>query len=137
MSTFFTDIQGALRTRLTTLPDLPAVAWENVDFKGGANDLYFRVTGLPSETTQACLGDDGLDLHLGIFQVDVFVPDGKGRTNWPDAIADHFKRGTRLTQNETTVTITSASIEAALKDDHFYIVPVSIAYRAYTQARTI
>jgi len=136
MSTFFTDIQGALRARLSTLPSLPPVSWENVDYEPNSSTLFLRATGLPSSTNQACLGDDGLDFHVGIFQVDVFIPDGKGRSSWPDAIADHFKRGTRITQNSVTVTITTVSIESASKDENFYIVPVSISYQAFTQARS-
>lgn len=136
MSTFFTDIQGALRSRLDTLPNKPPIAWENVNYNPSSNTLYLRATGLPADTVQACLGDDGLDFNVGLFQVDVFIPDGKGRTEWPDDIADHFKRGTVLTQNGVNVRITSVSIEAAAKDDNFYIVPVTIAYQAFTQART-
>lgn len=136
MSTFFTDINGALRTRLSTLPGAPGIAWENIDYKPDSKILFLRQTILPAETSQACLGDNGLDFSVGIFQVDVFIPDGQGRSDWPDKIADHFKRGTRLTQNQVTVTITSVSIEAGLKDDNFYIVPVSIGYQAFTQARS-
>lgn len=136
MSTFFADIQGALRSQLSTLPSLPPVAWENVDYKPNSDTLFLRATSLPGDTTQECLGVDGLDGHVGIFQVDVFIPDGKGRSTWPDTIADHFKRGTRLESNGITVTITTVSVNTAGKDENFYIVPVSISYQAYTQART-
>lgn len=136
MSTFFNDIQGALRSRLSTLPSLPPVAWENVDYEPESTTLYFRAVGLPSETIQACLGDEGKDEHLGIFQVDVFVPGGRGRTTWPDDIADHFKRGTVLTQNTVNVRITTVSVEAGIKEENFYRVPVSISYQAFTEARS-
>ena len=136
MSTFFNDIQGALRVQLSTLPNLPPVAWENYDYSRDSTVLYLRPTALPAETTQASLGDDGKDLHNGIYQVDVFIPDGLGRTTWADEIADHFKRGTVLTQNTVSVRITTVQIEAALKDDNFYMTPVSIGYQAFTAARS-
>ena len=135
MSTFFNDIQGALRARLVSLPSSPPVAWENVDFNPNSNELFLRATSLPGETTQACIGDAGLDDHIGIFQVDVFIPDGKGRSTWPDTVADHFKRGSVLTQNAVNVRITTVSISSAAKDENFYIVPISITYQAFTQAR--
>lgn len=135
MSTFFTDIQGALRARLNTLTDIPPVAWENIDYKPDSTTLFLRATSLPGDTLQECLGEDGLDSHVGIFQVDVFIPDGKGRSTWPDAIADHFHRQV-LAQNGVNVRITTVSIGAAGKDENFYIVPVSITYRAFTQARS-
>lgn len=135
MSTFFNDIQGALRSQLNTLANKPPIAWENTNYSPNATTLYLRATGLPGDTVQACLGDDGLDEHVGIFQVDVFVPDNKGRTTWPDLVADHFKRGTVLTLNTTNVRITTVSINTAFKDDEFYIVPISITYQAFTAAR--
>lgn len=136
MSTFFNDIQGALRARLSTLQDAPPIAWENIDYEPDSTTLYLRATGLPSDTIQACLGDDGKDEHLGVFQVDVFIPDGRGRSIWPDLIADHFKRGTVLTQNTVNVRITTVSIKTGIKDENFYFVPVSINYQAFTAARS-
>ena len=135
MSTFFTDIQGALRVQLGSLSGLPDVAYENDDYTPNATTLFLRPTTLPIPTIQACLGDAGLDLHEGIFQVDVFVPSNSGRTTWPDTIADHFKRGTTLVQNTVRVTINSVSVLQGAKDDQFYIVPVEINYRAFTGAR--
>ena len=136
MSTFFTDIQGALRVRLSTLPDLPSVAWENDTYEPDLS-IYLRATILPSESFQACLGEEGLDQHSGVFQVDVFIPNGFGRTIWPDQIADHFKRDTILEQNLVKVRTSTVSILTAYKSENFYIVPVSIPYRAFTQARSV
>lgn len=136
MSTFFTDIQGALRAQLNTLPSSPPIAWENVNYEPKAKTLFLRATSLPAPTVQACFGDTGRDLHVGIFQVDVFIPEKQGRSTWPDSIADHFKRGTVLTQNGVDVRITTVSIAPAINDEHFYIVPVSIGYQAFTSARS-
>lgn len=135
MSTFFTDIAGALRTRLNTLPSSPPVAWQNIDYKPNSNTLYLRETMIPGETLQASLGDDGKDIHNGLYQIDVFIPDGDGRSTWPDDIADHFKRGTVLTQNLVDVRIRNVSIGTGFKDENFYIVPVTISWQAFTGAR--
>lgn len=137
MSTFFSDIAGALRTRLNSLPGAPPIAWENINYTPSSKTLYLRATMLPIPTIQASLGDDGKDLHEGIFQVDVFIPDGQGRSTWPDAIADHFKRGTVLTQNSVTVRIKNASIGTAFKEENFYQVPVTIDYQSFTSSRTV
>lgn len=135
MSTFFKDIQGALRAQLSSLPSAPPISWENRNYTPDSKVLYLRATSLQGETVQACLGDSGEDMHDGIFQVDVFIPDNKGRTAWADAIADHFKRGTVLTRNGVNVRIRSTSISPGIKDNHFYIVPVSIVYQAFTPPR--
>lgn len=136
MSTIFADIQGALRSQLYTLPNKPPIAWENKNYTPNSNVLFLRPTTLQAPTIQACLGDEGKDLHEGLFQIDVFTPDGAGRTTWPDQIADHFKRGTVLTQNTVRVRITTVSTSAPAKDANFYIVPVTIAYQAFTEARS-
>lgn len=136
MSTHFTDIYGALRTRLNGITGRPPIAWENINYTPSANTLYLRPTLIPAPTFQASLGDDGLDLNNGIFQVDVVIPDNLGRSTWPDTIADSFKRGTVLTQNSVDVRIISASLLTGLKDSNFFIVPVSIRWQAFTAARS-
>jgi len=136
MSTSFTDIQGALNTRLSTLASSPPVAWENNDYNEHSGELYLRPTSLFGETNQACLGDDGKDMSDGLYQVDVLIPTDEGSSTWPDAIADHFKRGTTLTQNSTNLRIRSVSIGPGAKDKNFYIVPVTINYQVFTAARS-
>lgn len=135
MSTFFTDIAGALRTRLSTLASSPPVAWQNINYKPNSKVLYLRETILPGETLQASMGDDGKDIHNGLYQIDVFIPEGQGRSTWPDDIADHFKRGTVLTQNLVDVRIRSVSIGTGFKDENFYIVPVTVSWQTFTGAR--
>lgn len=138
MSTYFTDIAGALRNRLRTLPSLPELAKENGDFESSsAEELYLEEIVLPAETVQACNGSDGLDEHNGFYQITVCIPDGAGRSTWPDKIADHFKRGSTLTKNSIDVRIVTVSVFPGFKpsDDSFYRVPVSIEYQSFTPAR--
>lgn len=136
MSTHFRDIEGALLTRLSVMPGVPSIAVENIDFKPDAGTLYFRTTLLPAPTVQASLGSSGMDVSEGILQVDIFIPDGQGKSPQADAVADWFKRGTVLTQNSLSVRIVSASIAPGFKDETFYIIPVEIRWQAYTVART-
>lgn len=136
MSTYFVDIYGALRVNLANIASVPPIAWENKNYDQDATTLYLRPTMLPNETIQASLGDSGKDLYEGMFQVDVFVPDGQGRSDWPDKIADAFKRGTVLTRNGIDVRIQGVSIAPALKEDNFYQVPVEIRWQAFTPARS-
>jgi hypothetical protein len=135
MSTFFTDISGAFDTHLAGMTSVPPIAWENIDFTPSAATLYLRPTMIASPTEQASLGDNGKDITEGIYQVDVFIPDSVGRSVWPDLIADRFKRGTVLTQNDVSIRIRSASILIGLKDENFYVVPVSIRWQTFTAAR--
>jgi len=136
MSTFFADIQGALNARLSTLAGSPSIAYENNDFDEQSGTEYLRATWLPAESAQASLGDTGKDRHDGLYQVDVFTPKDEGSSTFVDAIADHFKRGTILTQNLVNLRIVSVSVETARTEDNFYQVPVTIRYQTFTGART-
>jgi hypothetical protein len=90
---------------------------------------------IPAETVQASLGATGKDETNGICQVTIFVPAGTGRSELPDTIADHFKRGTVLSYNSTSIRLRAPSIGPAISDGAFYFVPVSIPYQTFTGAR--
>lgn len=136
MSTYFADIQGALRTHLSIMPNLPPLSLENIEFDNPAKTLFLRADFLPSETVQACASRTGLDEHNGIMQISIFIPKHTGRSEWPDLIADHFLRGEDLTLNSINVTIQTVSIEPGQVEPNYYMVPVSIRYNAFTPART-
>jgi hypothetical protein len=135
MATYFSDIEAAFTVRMNEMNDRPGVAWPNVKFEPNAKKPYLRLSILPAQTVQASLGSIGKDETNGICQISVFVPAGSGRTNLPDMIADHFKRGTVLAYNTTRVRLRAPSIGPAISDGAFYFVPVSIPYQTYTEAR--
>lgn len=136
MSTIFADIEAALVTHLNSLSSRPAVAFPNVKFEPNPKNAFVKIDILGGATEQAGLGEDGKDETNGICQLSVFVPTGTGRSTIPDQLADHFKRGTILTSNSTVVRLRSPSIGSSIADGAFYLVPVSIPYQTYTEART-
>ena len=135
MATYFSDIEAAFTVKMNELSDRPAVAWPNVKFEPNAKKPYLRITIIPAETVQASLGAQGKDETNGICQITIFVPAGTGRTDLPDVIADHFKRGTVLSYNSTSIRLRAPSIGPAVSDGAFYFVPVSIPYQTFTGAR--
>lgn len=132
MSTYFNDIEAALASRLNTLGSTP-IAWPNVQYE--PSGVYLRPNLISGETVQASLGDTGKDETNGIYQVDVVQPKNQGRSQLPDAIADHFKRGTVLSYNGVKVRVRSVSTGPAVLDGAWYFVPVSINIQSYTEAR--
>lgn len=135
MATYFADIEAAFTNHINTLNNRPAVAWPNVKFEPNSKKPYIRINIIPAETVQASLGADGKDETNGICQITVFVPAGTGRTDLPDVIADHFKRGTALSYNGTRIRLRSPSVGPAISEGAFYFVPVSIPYQTFTEAR--
>lgn len=135
MSTYFNDMQAALDTQLSTLTGGYDIAWPNVDYKPTAGSTFLRASFLPGDTEQVTLGGSGKDETNAIYQVDVVSPRGSGRTSIPDAIADHFSRGSVLTYNGVNLRVRSVSIGPAINDGAWHFVPVSISVQTYTEAR--
>ena len=138
MSTVFADISSALDSRLNTLTGQSPIAWENTAYIPVKDTLYLRPTILPASTIQAGLGTSGLDEYVGIYQIDIFAPAGKGRGEAEikaDAVADHFKRGTDLSKNGKTVRLGDVSRNSGIKDEDRFIISISINYRAHVTPR--
>tara|TARA_R110000868_G_scaffold402166_1_gene678280 strand:- start:341 stop:772 length:432 start_codon:yes stop_codon:yes gene_type:complete len=142
MSTSFLDISAALSVNLNTyaVANSVAVAWENAQYSPVTGTKYLRETLLPTETLQVELGTAGIDETLGIYQVDAFTPSasnlGKGEAIMlADGIADQFKRGSVLTYNGVNVRIRSVSRGTGAIDGSWFIIPVFIAFKSYTQPR--
>lgn len=135
----FVDISAALSEHLEDMVGVPPISGENFEYDPALGTLYLRETLIPSEGAQATLGDNGTDLNLGIYQIDVFSQAGEGKSAalvMADLIADRFKRGTNLTYNGRIVTITKASRQVAANTaDGWFQIPVDITYKSFTQAR--
>lgn len=136
MSTHFADIESALQTKLKTIAGSPEIAWPNIEFVPTVDTLYLRPTLLPTSHNQASLGANGQDRFEGIFQVDVFFAAKSGGSVWPDTIADLFKRGTSLTVGTGQLTISKVELEPLQNEQAWCMIPVSIYFFAYTEART-
>ena len=138
MAEFFSDIESALDKKLSELPSSPAVAWANRRYDPQEDTPYLQPFLLPSDTIQATLGASGLDKHIGVYQISIFVPllTGKKEGNdLADAIANHFARGTSLVYNTATVRITTVKTGQGRRDATHWHIPVDINYEVYTEAR--
>jgi len=135
----FLDISAALDGQLNTMVGIPPVAWENRPYDPINGTLYVRPTLLSGDVTQATLGASGTDSNIGIYQIDVFSENGKGKNEavaMADTIADRFKRGTNLTYNGRVVRIRDVSRQTGINNtDGWYQIPVEISFIAYTSAR--
>lgn len=135
----FVDISAALEKHLSEMVGLPPVAWENSNYEPVLKTLYIRPTLIAGEVSQATLGDNGQDMNIGIYQIDIFCESGEGKREalvMADLIANHFKRGTDLTYNGRIVTINKASRQVAANNaEGWYQLPLEVFYKSFTQAR--
>ena len=138
MSTVFADISSALDARLNSLFGSIPTAWQNTAFVPVKDTLYLRPTVLPASTIQAALGTNGIDEYIGIYQIDIFAPAGKGRGEAEikaDSVADHFKRGTDLSKNGKTIRLGNVSRNAGIRSEDRFIISISINYMAHVTPR--
>ncbi len=127
-------IYDGLCEHLSTLvlsPTMP-VAWENTRYER-SKDGFLEPQQFPIPTEQVTLGTNGQNRHIGIFQVTINWPLGKGAETPKHMAGDiirHFKRGTVITKDgETIKIITPPGIDTGFPEDDFYRLPVSIRYR--------
>jgi hypothetical protein len=126
------QIAAALATQLDTL-NLPT-HWENSNFTPVAGQIYVSESLLQGRTIPIGIATGSSDELGGIYQVLVYAPvdagKGAGR-DVADTVAAAFQRGDRFTYSSVTVTIQSVSQSAAFISGDRFVIPVSIAYRAF------
>jgi Bacteriophage related domain of unknown function len=133
------NIRSALEQRLATLSPATPVAWENAQYAPTLGTMYLAVALLPARTENPTItGDPAQELALeqGVFQVTVVAPVNGGSgpaSDKAEAIRALFPRGLSLTVSGTTVRIAEkATVSAAIPNDDWYNVPVSIPYFCHT-----
>lgn len=110
------------------------VSVAGVKFNTNKTD-FIRYTLLPAASENIFLGDDGSVRHIGIIQLDIFIPLGIGLNNVMthlDNIENYFIQG----MFSDCVRIGITSIEPAYEDEGWYIQPVTINYMVYTDKVT-
>ena len=125
----FRYVASQLDQHLSTMPGLPDVAWPNVDFTPDTTKPYFRVSYLPA---------DGNIYNMqyaqetpGVYQVSVAVPVGTGpgvAQNLAGDLYSHFAGQGKIGD----VFIESINYGPAQLEDVWYIIPVSINWRYFS-----
>lgn len=133
------DIRAALESRLALTPGLPtARAWESVSFDPPAISVpYVRATLQPLSSRPATIGNSPLYRHEGLFLIDLFYPSGTGPGDaeaMADVVRARFPVPGTLAKNGQPVLVRYAERGAGLPADGRYLVPVTVAWRAFSSA---
>jgi hypothetical protein len=112
-----------------------AIARTGLNYTPTAGTKFLRATHLPAATRAIGNGNDDTNEFRGLFQVDVFWPEGKGVVAAKEEAAKviaYFAKGTSLTHQSVTVKIKRPPYELpAMQEDGWIIVPVTIPYLAH------
>lgn len=133
--TLYRDIRAALANHLNTMTGVIAVAWENVAYTPTVGTPYLRPTVLMGQPRQAAIGDTGPNEQVGVYQIDLFYPPGKGTGDinaMAGKIEQRFKRGTKIAYNGVTLTIRSVYLSAMQQGADWVQLPVNITFYTFT-----
>jgi len=120
-------VSKTLDVRLSQMPNLPPVAWPNIDFKPDIEVIYLRPSNLPANGS--LFNMDYAQETPGVYQVSVAGPVGNGAGEIEQMASDvssHFGAVRNLDNN---IFIESIDVAPAVIDDVWYTVPVSINWR--------
>ncbi|MHB1125238.1 MAG: DUF4128 domain-containing protein [Ramlibacter sp.] len=133
-------IRKALEDRLASLPGGlgdAATAYENAAYTPQAGQPYQRANLLPATPDNAIQGAASY-LDVGVFQITLLYPLGAGTGDaalMAEALRQHFRRGTTLTEGELSVLVThTPHVARGYPDGDRWTVPVSVRYQC--QVRT-
>lgn len=124
----YNDIQNALNAKLASLSGLPTIYYPNHENTPAQGTSYLRPTLLPARSELLTLNDG--NMHLGIYQVDIFMQLKKGSAPIlliADAIRDGFNRQ-RLTSGTTITHIQQISISPAQRIESWWHCYVEVNY---------
>lgn len=125
------SIRAAFETRLSTLSGTHETAYMNQSYTPTKGTTWVRGSLLPAQTQAASIGLDGNDLYQGIFQVDVFVPQGKGSgegVRLADDVIEHFPKSTVLTSGVFRIRIENSWITTPREEPDWFMIPVSVSW---------
>lgn len=128
-------INGALVTAYQAAGLGLSTAYEGKDFTPTPGTAWAAVFNLPAGTEVSTLGAAGEDMHLGVFQVDVNVPENTGTAillQHAQSLRAYFYAGRTVSYGGQNVRIRNAERGAIRREDGWLRVSVSIGYWAWT-----
>ncbi|MCO1337121.1 DUF4128 domain-containing protein, partial [Microbulbifer sp. OS29] len=106
-------------------------AYENDGYEPNVGTPYVAVYNLPADSGQDTIGEIGRDERIGILQVSIFYPVGKGRGDalaMADQILTHFKAGSTPEYSGQIVKIQSSTASPGRVVDGWYQLDISAAW---------
>ena len=138
MSSIYNDIRAILDVNLSSIVGLPTIVWENKSYEPTDNE-YISQFMVDIATSIASLGDNGLDLNTGIYQININAKvdtSAKRINELCDLVVDGFRPRKPLTLNGIDLRITNVNRNPQEINGSYAIIAVDIEFETYTQQRT-
>ena len=109
------------------------IEWENAGFQPPATGAWLRATFMPGEPEQVTWGFNGIDLLVGLYQIDVFTPLGQGdilARQTADSVMAIFSRGLVVAATGFSIrVIKSYTFTGRAEQGGYYHLPVIVSWR--------
>lgn len=137
----YDKILAALETRLSTLTNVPDIAYENTIYTPVTDRPFIKTKFMPIDRRMISLGV-GSDLkpyyqkYEGIFQLLLNYPESQGTRpthNMVSEITDKFEAATDLSFQDVYVTIKQVERMRGINDSPWYKTPVNIHWYSYAK----
>lgn len=128
-----TKIRKCFEKRLALMSPALTTEYENTAYTPVVATPYQKTNLLPAAPDNASLGS-AYYREIGVFQVTLRYPQGTGAGAAElraEAIIQHFKRGTSMTEDSQTVLVLRTPTKSpAFMDGDRYCIPISIFYQS-------
>ena len=128
------EIRAALESHLSTVVDLPEIAYENVPYNPTTGTSYIQPMYFPVTRRPAVRGRNPQQRYDCLFAINCYAPEGNGPSA-ADTLAKNvleaFEATTSITLNGTTVSIDYAERQQGILNSPWFFIPVNISCYAY------
>jgi len=129
------NINGALITAYQAAALGLGTAYEGKDYQPTPGTAYAAVWNLPAAADVDTLGSGGQDKHVGVFQVDINVPENTGTAvllQHAQTLRAYFYAGRTVSYGGQDVRITKAERSSIRRNGGYMTLSVSVTYWAWT-----
>lgn len=134
-TTFHADLRAAIRSRLLTLPSVPAIAWEGRQYTPVKGTPYIAESMVPVSSVVRAVGLGGTIAHTITANFTLHFPAGKG-TNDVEALAgsvmELFRPGTALVYGTSSGMVQQAERMPLTQEPDWLNCPVVITIIGHT-----
>ena len=139
MASIYDDIRSALEVKLSTIPGIPDIAYENVSYAPTTGSSFVQPRFIPVSRRPAVRGLNPQLRYEGVFKVFCFAPEGNGPSTADDLankVLESFEAATDISfinsDNDTIiVSIDYSERDNGFVDSPWYYVPVDIGWYIY------
>lgn len=130
------QVNGALVKAYKDLNLSLPTAYETREFTPPTDTAWAAVFNLPASLSVDTMGDDGINLYVGLFQIDIHTPDKAGTAvplNYADTIIAALPPGKRVAYEDQEVRIrrVSPSPIRASEGSAGYVISLSVYWEAW------